>query len=287
MGKSLIKNLASIRLNLSTSQTSLPRPQLTRGGQATVRNISETSVILSTTHFRDACLAGTLHLSFAYYPGGSDWPATIFEDQQSGEHSAIAGVISHFHQTTKCCNITFVELAHANCYFDLPMAGAILPFVDIRAYRRISKDYFRSLRRVFSPHAGQRFREDVQRVAIFEDDMDIAPDFISYFITLIPFLDSNHDLYFISAQNDHGILSLSLNEPCLHRTDFSPGLGWMLIRRLWSGILLKWPDFFSANWMRHLDQSRNRHCIRPEASRTANSERRVCRNHSIIQTMFP
>lgn len=243
---------------------------LTERKQATVRTISESSVILVITHSRDVYLARTLHSIFTFHPGGSKWPVIISKDQQDGQHSAIDGVISHFHQIAKRRNITFVEWAHANCYFDLPVAGTISPFVDIRAYRRISKHYFWALRRVFSPPAGQPFRKDVSRVVIIEDDMEIAPDFFSYFTALAPFLDSNHDVYCISAWNDNGIPSLSLNESRLYRTDFFPGLGWMLNRRLWSELSEKWPDFFWDDWMRHPDQSRNRQCIRPEVSRTAN-----------------
>lgn len=238
--------------------------------QAVAQRVRESSAVLVVTHSRDIYLARTLHSVFNYHPGGNGWPVIISKDQQDGEHPGIDGVVAHFRETAKRRNITFVEWAHAKCYFDAPAAGPISPFVDIKAYRRISRHYFWALRRVFSPPAGQPFRTNVSRVVIVEDDMEIAPDFFSYFTSLAPFLDQNDDVYCISAWNDNGISSLSLNTSQLYRTDFFPGLGWMLNHRLWSELSGKWPDFFWDDWMRHPNQTQNRQCVRPEVSRTAN-----------------
>lgn len=54
----------------------------------------------------------------------------------------------------------------------------------------------------------------------------------------------------------------------LYRTDFFPGLGWMLLREHWEELEPKWPASFWDDWMREPDQRRNRACIRPEVSRT-------------------
>lgn len=75
----------------------------------------------------------------------------------------------------------------------------------------------------------------------------------------------------ISAWNDNGKESLiDLNATSLlYRTDFFPGLGWMLSRDLWTTELgPKWPKSFWDDWIRNPEQRKGRACIRPEISRT-------------------
>ncbi len=54
----------------------------------------------------------------------------------------------------------------------------------------------------------------------------------------------------------------------LHRTDFFPGLGWMLTKEYWLEIRDKWPNAFWDDWLREKPQRLDRACIRPEISRT-------------------
>lgn len=54
----------------------------------------------------------------------------------------------------------------------------------------------------------------------------------------------------------------------VHRSDFFPGLGWMMRRPLWLEFKDKWPLGFWDDWMRDEAQRQNRGCIRPEISRT-------------------
>lgn len=75
-----------------------------------------------------------------------------------------------------------------------------------------------------------------------EEDIEIAPDFFEYFIHLSPLLDSDPTVYCISGWNDNGkamhvkdpgLLSnmgLLIRIVALYRTDFFPGLGWMMTR---------------------------------------------------------
>ena len=55
----------------------------------------------------------------------------------------------------------------------------------------------------------------------------------------------------------------------VHRTDFFPGLGWMMLRSLWLEYREKWPYGYWDDWMREPEQRKNRACIRPEISRTS------------------
>lgn len=100
------------------------------------------------------------------------------------------------------------------------------------------------------------------------DDLDIAPDFFEYFMALHPILKSDPTLWCISAWNDNGKEGLTEDDPgkqrnryffrviplsvvsnlnffgiseILYRTDFFPGLGWMLTRDLWMELESKWP----------------------------------------------
>lgn len=257
---------AFVTTPLFKSQYPLNNGNLSSAGS----DVPLTSAILIITHSRDIYLARTLHSVFSHHPGGPGWPIIISKDQQDSVYPAIDGVIAHFRHTAQRRNITFIDWSHAMCYLELPNFIMSSPFVDILAYKRISKHYFWALQRVFSSASQQSFHTNISRVVIIEDDMEIASDFFSYFTTLAPMLDKNPDIYCISAWNDNGISSLSVNESQLHRTDFFPGLGWMLNRPLWLELSPYWPPFFWDDWMRHPNQTRNRQCIRPEVSRTAN-----------------
>ncbi len=81
----------------------------------------------------------------------------------------------------------------------------------------------------------------VNRVIILEEDLEIAPDFFEYFAATSPLLDNDPTLLTISAWNDNGFASLVQDEQQLYRSDFFPGLGWMMTRKLWDELEPKWP----------------------------------------------
>ena len=76
---------------------------------------------------------------------------------------------------------------------------------------------------------------------LFLDDLDIAPDFFDYFRATLPLLRSDPSLFCVSAWNDNGRQELASDNSALYRTDFFPGLGWMLTREFWNEIKGKWP----------------------------------------------
>lgn len=256
---------------LSIAQLVVP-PSTDKAHQ--LQSIGQTSAILVITHSRDVYLARCLHSLFSHHPGGSEWPIIVSKDEQDGEHPAIGGVLAHFVRTAQARNITFVVRAHAVTY------NALLPnnscFIDSAAYGRISRHYKWALTQAFygNPVASSSdlpfLSQRLERVVIVEDDMEVAADFYDYFTALAPMLDQDESLYCVSAWNDNGISTLALNSSQLHRTDFFPGLGWMLTRSLWLELAPKWPAIFWDDWMRSVTQTRGRQCIRPEVSRTAN-----------------
>ncbi|EGD72278.1 hypothetical protein PTSG_00299 [Salpingoeca rosetta] len=69
--------------------------------------------------------------------------------------------------------------------------------------------------------------------------------------------------------NDNGKEGYVQDPEALYRSDFFGGLGWMMLRSLWTEELSsKWPQSFWDDWMREHEQRRERACIRPEISRT-------------------
>lgn len=98
----------------------------------------------------------------------------------------------------------------------------------------------------------------------------VAPDFFEYFRALYPILRSDPSLWCVSAWNDNGRDALvdPSKSGLLYRTDFFPGLGWMLLKEVWDELEPKWPSAFWDDWMRQPEQRKDRSCIRPEISRT-------------------
>jgi alpha-1,3-mannosyl-glycoprotein beta-1,2-N-acetylglucosaminyltransferase len=98
----------------------------------------------------------------------------------------------------------------------------------------------------------------------------VAPDFYDYFLGTRHLLDQDPTIWCVSAWNDNG--KAGLIEPHengkLYRSDFFPGLGWMMTKKLWRELGPKWPAGFWDDWMREPAQRNDRACIRPEISRT-------------------
>lgn len=227
--------------------------------------ISRSTAVLIFTHSRHEYLNRSLTSLFTHHPQTSVLPIFVSKDQQDREHPDVDRVVAEFSRRAAHQGITFTSWSHAKCYDD-DIANTEA-FIDNIAYRRISRHYKWALSRMFDPVASGFY---VQRVIILEDDMEIACDTLDYFIAFTPMLEKDPSLFCVSAWNDNGIPELALNESQFHRTDFFPGLGWMLTRELWTELEPKWPLMFWDDWLRHEDQMKGRHCIRPEVSRTAN-----------------
>lgn len=128
-------------------------------------------------------------------------------------------------------------------------------------YFRLAAHYKWALDQVFSI-------PEVRRVIILEEDLVIAPDFFELFAATAPLLDSDQTLLAVSAWNDNGMEG-SVRDPAqLYRSDFFPGLGWMMPRRIWEELGPKWPRAYWDDWLREPKQRQGRHFIRPEICRT-------------------
>lgn len=136
----------------------------------------------------------------------------------------------------------------------------------MQGYFKISRHYKWALDQVFLHTESYQF----DAVIITEDDLNIAVDFFSYFAAMYKVLAADSSLICASAWNDNGKKSLiDTSRPDLvHRSDFFPGLGWMLRRSVWMELREKWPEAFWDDWMRDHNQRKGRACLRPEISRT-------------------
>lgn len=100
--------------------------------------------------------------------------------------------------------------------------------------------------------------------------MVFAPDFFDLFEATAPLLERDPTLWCVSSWNDFGFSDLVADRRRLFRTDFFPGLGWMLRRELWQELRGRWPLDHWDHWMRTGDASRGRECVVPEVSRNFN-----------------
>ncbi|KAG7174647.1 Alpha-1-3-mannosyl-glycoprotein 2-beta-N-acetylglucosaminyltransferase-like, partial [Homarus americanus] len=133
-----------------------------------------------------------------------------------------------------------------------------------KGYFLIARHYRWALNQLF-----QKFNHEA--VIIVEDDLDVAPDFFEYFSATYPILQSDPTLWCVSAWNDNGkanLVDVKNGTSILYRTDFFPGLGWMMTKELWDELGVKWPRSYWDDWVRAPEQRADRACIRPEVSRT-------------------
>eukprot|EP00035_Acanthoeca_spectabilis_P016383 m.333579 g.333579 ORF g.333579 m.333579 type:complete len:581 (-) comp16522_c0_seq8:633-2375(-) len=130
-------------------------------------------------------------------------------------------------------------------------------------YYKIARHYKFALDKVFSHPA------KYDSVIIVEDDLDVAPDFFEFFLQGRELLRADPTLFCVSAWNDNGKSQHVADPQRVYRTDFFPGLGWLILRSLWEDELAaKWTHRYWDDWMRLPAQRKGRSCIRPEIGRT-------------------
>jgi alpha-1,3-mannosyl-glycoprotein beta-1,2-N-acetylglucosaminyltransferase len=130
-------------------------------------------------------------------------------------------------------------------------------------YYKIARHYKWALTQIFDIYS-------YKAAIIIEDDLELAPDFFSYMKATYSLLLTDPSLMCVSAWNDNGkepLIDVNRND-LLYRTDFFPGLGWMLTADLWRELKPKWPASYWDDWLRKSEQRNGRSCIRPEISRS-------------------
>ncbi|XP_043711042.1 alpha-1,3-mannosyl-glycoprotein 2-beta-N-acetylglucosaminyltransferase isoform X1 [Telopea speciosissima] len=134
---------------------------------------------------------------------------------------------------------------------------------EMIAYYKISSHYKWALDELFYKH-------NFSRVIILEDDMEIAPDFFDYFEATATLLDDDKTIMAVSSWNDNGQKQFVHDPEVIYRSDFFPGLGWMLSKSTWDELSPKWPKAYWDDWLRLKQNHQGRQFIRPEVCRTYN-----------------
>lgn len=102
-------------------------------------------------------------------------------------------------------------------------------------------------------------------VIIVEDDLLFSPDFYEYLTSVAPILDADSSTFVVSAWNDNGFHGKVMEPYAIRRTEFFPGLGWILTRKLYKSELEeKWPHEHWDHWLRSPETHKNRESIYPQ-----------------------
>ena len=183
---------------------------------------------------------------------------------QDGKDDGVTQVIEEYQEKFAAVDIPLIHLQHE--------AGHLR---KQNAYQLLAVHYGWALRQVFGDQLeydtqdGAHRQLNAQRVLILEEDIHIAVDFFSFFAAMAPLLDHDASLLAVSAFNDNGFPERVSDTTRVLRSDFFPGLGWMMTRKLWNDELAsKWPPGYWDDWLREPDQRLGRHILRPEVSRT-------------------
>eukprot|EP00455_Lapot_gusevi_P026056 TRINITY_DN2748_c0_g1_i2.p1 TRINITY_DN2748_c0_g1~~TRINITY_DN2748_c0_g1_i2.p1 ORF type:complete len:455 (+),score=83.81 TRINITY_DN2748_c0_g1_i2:75-1439(+) len=223
-----------------------PPPPPVISSPALVANHDDEIAILVFTFNRAESLKRTLQSVLKNRPE-KGYPLFISQD---GNDEGVANVIRSFPQAT-----------HLHFNFAGPKlkpGEALQP--HFLSYYKIASHYEFGLGQIFDQYG-------FKKLIILEDDMDVAPDFFSYFRSTAPLLDQDPTLFCVSAWNDNGHEKLVFDPTRLYRTDVFPGLGWMLRKELWLELKPKWTGGFWDDWLRVPEQRKDRSCIRPEINR--------------------
>ncbi|CAJ1930192.1 unnamed protein product [Cylindrotheca closterium] len=174
---------------------------------------------------------------------------------QDGENSDVEAVVSEFQKEFASIGIPLIHINHKRA-----LKGAE------GAYQALSNHYGWAFSQVFNGRINANLPMP-QRIIVLEEDLHIAPDFFGYMAETSKILDKDSTLFAVSAFNDNGHL---VNNPeRVLRSDFFPGLGWMMKRSLWKSELeAKWPEGYWDDWLREPAQRKGRQILRPEFSRT-------------------
>ena len=131
---------------------------------------------------------------------------------------------------------------------------------QFEVYYKIAQHYGWAIQQVMDIHPAK-----FEHVILLEDDMEISPDFFQYFTVASELMSRDPSLWCASAWNDNGQSSHVTSPFDFYRSDFFPGLGWLLTRRIWNEMSSKWPSQtgFWDDWLRLPEQRRDRKCIFP------------------------
>lgn len=211
------------------------------------------AAVLVITCCRPAYLERTLSTLLEVHSRDPTWAAKfpIFVSQD-GNNTEVSDMLR-----------TYAPVLHVMEHRELREPTRLLNPKENLAYYRIANHYKFIFQQVFDCLG-------FDRLIVLEDDMEVSVDFFSFFQRMASLLAEDPTLYVVSSWNDHG-QGRHVRDPYrLYRTDFFPGLGWMMPRALWDEFRDKWPAAYWDDWMREAAQRRGRQSVYPE----------VCRNYN-------
>lgn len=107
---------------------------------------------------------------------------------------------------------------------------------DKRVDNKIANHFKWTFERVFE------YPECNEGVIVIEDDLELSPDFLEYFELTIPVVENDDTLITASLWNDIGYINNSKDKARILRTNYFPGLGWWLSKKVWDDLLKDdWP----------------------------------------------
>eukprot|EP00494_Astrolonche_serrata_P025944 UN26205 len=114
------------------------------------------------------------------------------------------------------------------------------------------------------------FNENHSHVIVLEDDMIFSKDFLEIFVLGSELMYFDSTIFCVSSWNDYGHKQFNLDENLFFRTEYFPGLGWVINKDIWNELKDVWPHDAWDYWMRLDDVMDGRDCIAPEISRNRN-----------------
>lgn len=217
-----------------SSSGSRSRSETTGGG-----GLGSDTVLLIMASNRPEYLTRTLNFVVKYHQAPHSFPIVISED---GKSAQVANVVQ----------AAQVKLAAAR-------PNAHIPFIHMHHDthgQRFENGYFK-LADHFKWALDKVFLESstiigastpvVKRVIILEEDLEIAPDFFEFFASTASMLDTDNTLLAVSAWNDNGMVGMVKDSKQLYRSDFFPGLGWMMNAEMWGELVgVDYVSFFEV-----------------------------------------
>lgn len=245
------------------------------------QEIAKHTVVLIIASKRQQYLQRTLTKISEYHPRHG-FPVIVSEDGVSAE---MRSVIESFAKKMSHPTVATVKPSASVLYQGLSPGTADVWHIHHPQWRepadngyfKLAKHFKYALDAVFGGGVAQQAAvgsvssrlETVDRVILLEEDIEIAPDFFEYFTAMAPILDADPTgLLCASAWNDNGLSGMVKDNSQVYRSDFFPGLGWMLTRAVWEELSPKWPRAYWDDWLREPPQRKGRHILRPEVSRT-------------------
>jgi hypothetical protein len=174
---------------------------------------------------------------------------------QDGKQSDVANVV-------KSHGLNLIQNIPANNKHNKHLRGNY-NYLALDGASRIAMHYKFSLTHIFNEFP------NAPAVIIVEDDLLFSPDFLEYFINIAPILDIDDTTFVISAWNDNGYKGKVDDPYSLSRTEYFPGLGWLLSKRLYKTELeSQWPTSHWDHWLRSFEINKGREIIFPQVPRT-------------------